>query len=466
MPLNRHTLHFRRLCVELLEDRRLLSVSSPTIELFSTSPATFVENQGQWEDESVRYAFFGDGANVLHTDSGPVFQLFQREEVDGAEDTQGWLGQSEAVPQDPLQTSWESSPTGASLRSATSHPATQPENTITHTTQFSVHFDGANLVEPTGMDQAETVYNYFIGDESNWQSNVPSFGTVGYPELYDGIDLLTWGRRDSLKYEFHVAPGADYQQIEVSYEGIDGLWIDDDGALHVQPTAPPLPLGEGWGEGDFPPLPLGEGRGEGSFGEGSFKNGQLDSGLKNQNPHPNPLPKGEGTLMPELIDEAPYIYQLIDGQETEVAGRFELIDADTYTFVVTGNYDSNLELILDPDLAWSTYIGGSSDDYGHGIAVDPSGNVLVAGLTESSGWVTGGHNTVHNGSFDAFVVKISGAGGSGGDHALFEKLARGVVYDIEERNWAIDDVVLLDRLRRIGLAVTAHVQRADRFSFA
>ncbi len=359
MPHIRRLLHFRRLHVELLEDRRLLSVSSPTIELFSTSPATFVENQGQWEDESVRYAFFGDGANVLHTDSGPVFQLFQREEVDGAEDTQGWLGQSEAVPQDPLQTSWESSPTGASLRSATSHPS---ENTVTHTAQFSVHFDGANAVEPTGFDQAETVYNYFIGDESNWQSNVPSFGTVGYPELYDGIDLYTWGRRDSLKYEFHVAPGADYQQIEVSYEGIDGLWIDDDGALHVQPTVPPLPLGEGWGEG--------------SFGE--------------------------------LVDEAPYIYQLIDGQETEVAGRFELIDADTYTFVVTGNYDPNLELILDPDLAWSTYLGGSFYDWGYGIAVDAAGNTLVTGVTWSTDF--SGRNNSRQGLIDAFVAKVSPSG--------------------------------------------------------
>ncbi len=388
--------HFRRLCVELLEDRRLLAVSSPTIELFSTSPATFVENQGQWEDESVRYAFFGDGANVLHTDSGPVFQLFQREEVDSAADTQGWLGQSEAVPQDP----WATSPTGASLRSATSHPA---DNTITQTTQFSVHFDGANLVEPVGLDRAETYYNYFIGDESNWQSNVPSFGTVGYPELYDGIDLLTWGRRDSLKYEFHVAPGADYQQISISYEGIDGLWIDDDGALHVQPT--------------------------GTVGSDPIHRvlGQQDTSHQG-NDRMNAVTTNVSNTWGELIDEAPYIYQLIDGQEAEVAGRFELLDADTYTFVVTGNYDPNRELILDPDLAWSTYLGGSSYDYGYGIAVDPSGNVLVSGYTNSSGWTLGGYDTTYNGGvYDAFVAKLSpgGAhlwstylGGSSNDHGL------------------------------------------------
>ena len=77
---------FRRLACEPLEDRRVLSISSPTIELFDAMPALFVENQGQWADESVRYGFSGSGANVLHTDSGPVFQLFQREAVEETEE--------------------------------------------------------------------------------------------------------------------------------------------------------------------------------------------------------------------------------------------------------------------------------------------------------------------------------------------------------------------------------------------
>ena len=77
---------FRRLACELLEDRRVLSISSPTIELFDAMPALFVENQGQWADESVRYGFSGSGANVLHTDTGPVFQLFQREAVEETEE--------------------------------------------------------------------------------------------------------------------------------------------------------------------------------------------------------------------------------------------------------------------------------------------------------------------------------------------------------------------------------------------
>jgi hypothetical protein len=61
-----------------LEDRRLLSIGSPQLELFSASPALFAENQGQWADAAVRYVFQGDGANVAMTDAGPVFQVFQQ----------------------------------------------------------------------------------------------------------------------------------------------------------------------------------------------------------------------------------------------------------------------------------------------------------------------------------------------------------------------------------------------------
>jgi subtilisin-like proprotein convertase family protein len=315
-----------------LEERQLLTGAGgqQAIELFGVSPALFVENQGQWEDESVRFVHQGDGVNVAMTDAGPVFELFQRE---AAEEPQGdRLGRSGAVRQG-------------------FHPTPDaPEDIVTQTAQFSVRFDAANAVSPSGMDGAETVFNYLIGEQDAWRSNVPAFETVAYEGLYDGIDLLTRGQRDSLKYEFHVAPGADYRQIQVSYEGIDGLWLDDDGELHVQ------------------------------------------------------------TALGELVDEAPYIYQQLRGQQVEVAGDFALIDEDTYTFTISGPYDASAELVIDPDLAWSTYLGGSEADWSNGIAVDADGNALVAGRTSSPGWVSGGFDTSYDGDYDAFVAKLSPTG--------------------------------------------------------
>jgi len=377
----------RHLRIESLEDRRLLTaaIGQPAIELFDVSPAVFVENQGQWPDESVRYAFHGTGANVLHTDTGPVFQLFEREAADS----------SHLAPQD------EATSRGARRPLFLD----EPEEVVTHTTQFSVTFDGANRVAPVGLDRAETVFNYYLGEQSNWRSNVPGYETVAYLGLYDGIDLLTFGRRDSLKYEFHVAPGADWRSIRISYEGIEGLWLDDDGALHVEPkkgTGPICaqhPPGRS-GKLDLSPFSLAAAAAEGDSPIfAAQKSGQSPWG--------------------ELVDEAPFIYQVVDGRQVEVSGAFTLIDADTYTFEVSGPYDPSAELIIDPELAWSTYLGGSGIDGGtdmihggDGIAVDAAGNVLVTGRTESSGWTAGGYDTTHNGGgSDAFVAKLSPNGG-------------------------------------------------------
>ena len=60
-------------------------------------------------------------------------------------------------------------------------------------------------------------------------------------------------------------------------------------------------------------------------------------------------------------------------------------------------------------LIYCGYIGGSSTDYGYGIAVDSAGNAYVTGSTTSTETtfpVTSGPDLIHNGGTDAFVAKI------------------------------------------------------------
>jgi len=300
------------------------------LELFSTSPALFVENRGQWADPSVRLVHSGSGVNVAVTDSGPVFQVFRQE---------------------PSSQSADGPEEGHRLRGPRGR--LDPEDGKTEMMQFSVSFLGANVVAPVGLEQSEAVFNYCVGEQSNWRSGVPSYAKVAYEGLYEGIDLHAWGLRSRLKYEFHVAPGADWSRIQVRYQGIAGLSLAKDGSLVVD-------VGEDWGR---------------------------------------------------LIDEAPYIYQEINGKQVEVAGRFVLVDRRTYAFAITGDYGPARPLIIDPDLAWSTYLGGGSTDHGYRIAVDGAGSILVTGETSSSGWVSGGFDTSYNGAWDGFVAKISPSGG-------------------------------------------------------
>jgi hypothetical protein len=63
-------------------------------------------------------------------------------------------------------------------------------------------------------------------------------------------------------------------------------------------------------------------------------------------------------------------------------------------------------------LVYSTYIGGSGDDYGSAIAVDGSGNAYVAGITYSTDYdvTPGAFQTTKGGEADVFVTKLNAAG--------------------------------------------------------
>ena len=53
----------------------------------------------------------------------------------------------------------------------------------------------------------------------------------------------------------------------------------------------------------------------------------------------------------------------------------------------SAKYDAGRPLYIDP-LIYSTYLGGSGSDYGHGIAVDSAGNAYVTGYTDSTDFPT------------------------------------------------------------------------------
>ncbi|MFX0064876.1 MAG: SBBP repeat-containing protein, partial [Candidatus Hermodarchaeota archaeon] len=67
-------------------------------------------------------------------------------------------------------------------------------------------------------------------------------------------------------------------------------------------------------------------------------------------------------------------------------------------------------------LVYSTFLGGSGDDWGYGLALDSANNVYVAGTTADAfndfPTTPGAYNETHNGVWDAFVCKLSADGSS------------------------------------------------------
>ncbi len=195
-----------------------------------------------------------------------------------------------------------------------------------------MHLDGASsATRIQGAEPLPGKSNYFIGkNPSKWHSGVPQFGRVEYQRVYRGIDLVYYGNQQQLEYDFRVAPGADPNQIALSFQGASARI--DAGDL-VLSTA----------DGD-------------------------------------------------IRFHAPHIYQPTGQVGATIAGGFHQLADNKIGFTI-GPYDHSRELVIDPVLSYSTYIGGGgevcppSTGLGLGcpqVAVDFGSNIYVAGSTTSA----------------------------------------------------------------------------------
>jgi hypothetical protein len=95
--------------------------------------------------------------------------------------------------------------------------------------------------------------------------------------------------------------------------------------------------------------------------------------------------------------------------DREIGGRF--VERPGGWGIEVGSYDPTQLLVIDP-LVYSTYIGGSWDERGYGIAVDGSGNAYVTGRTFSTNYdvTPGAFQTTNEGLWDVFVTKLNATG--------------------------------------------------------
>ena len=75
---------------------------------------------------------------------------------------------------------------------------------------------GNGVADPVGEEPLPGTANYFIGnDPANWHTSVPTYSKVRYSGVYPGVDLVYYGNRRQLEYDFVVAPGADTNLIRL-----------------------------------------------------------------------------------------------------------------------------------------------------------------------------------------------------------------------------------------------------------
>ncbi|WP_118953025.1 DUF7948 domain-containing protein, partial [Taibaiella helva] len=196
---------------------------------------------------------------------------------------------------------------------------------------YRVNFVGANNGIAYKQENKRSAYhNYFIGnDPSKWAGNVGLFGKVMQLDVYNGIDVAVYSKNNLLKYDFIVKPGANTAQIRLAFEG-------------VQPELTP---------------------------EGNLK-------VK--------------TSVNEVIEQAPYSYQMINGREVPVPSRY-VFEKGQLSFAFPEGYNDQYPLVIDPTLVFATYSGataGGSGFYGFSTTYDDDGNAYAGSGAGGAGWPT------------------------------------------------------------------------------
>ncbi len=228
-----------------------------------------------------------------------------------------------------------------------------------------------------GLNELPGKSNYLLGnDPRKWRKDVPNYAKVEYQDVYPGVNLIYHGNQRHLEYDFVVAPGADPGLIRLRIAGKDSkVAIARNGDLVIRRRG---------GELRF------------------LKPVVYQTGLSAASSQPSVA----------VVNQVP-------AGQRDVNGSFVLL-ADNQVGFRIGRYDASEPLVIDPVLAFSTYLGGSADDQGFGIGVDSACDVYVSGTTRSADFPTtsgansanlhGAPYTCQNGTnfcTDVFVTKLS-----------------------------------------------------------
>ena len=109
----------------------------------------------------------------------------------------------------------------------------------------------------------------------------------------------------------------------------------------------------------------------------------------------------------EMRESRPVAWQEIEGNPAPLEVAYCLQGEHEVGFKAAGSYDPRYPLVIDPVLSWNTFLGGSGSDAGYGIAVDTSGNVYVTGYSSAT-W--GSPVRPYTAGIDGFAAKLDGSG--------------------------------------------------------
>lgn len=164
-------------------------------------------------------------------------------------------------------------------------------------------------------------YSYYFGnDPSGWQCGVRAWNEATYRDVWPGVDIAVRVATGSVKYDVIAQPGVDLDRVVFEVEGHSGIDIAAGGELVIRTAA-------------------------GSVAQ--------------------PVPD---SYAPTAA-----------GVRTPIGVQYRRVDEHHFGFSAPTR-DATRALVIDPGLIWSSYIGSSSDDRAHAIALAANGETVIAGV--------------------------------------------------------------------------------------
>lgn len=399
----------------------------------------FVENKGQWEP-SIKYkgemstgafALQATGYRVLLHKGADLESLTEKIHGHGPSYSSGSTsggsggGSGREHADQPAQTQ---------TNAATEHPVNiggagpdrdNDQPLILHSHAYQVHFLNAN-------EHAQVIpekplpgkVNYLIGrDSTQWASGCASYQAITYKNIYPNIDIRYYTASGVLKYDLIVHPGGDISNVAMYYEGANGLRVKD-GKLMVKTAVEEVQ--------EFPPY---------SYQLLNNERTEVPCSYEVKGNIVRFRINGAYSKTATLVIDPSFVFSSFSGSTASNWGYTATYDGQGNFYgggiVFSGNgkfptsngafqttfqggvntgegggFDIGI-IKLDPlgtNRIYATYLGGAAgNEQPHSLFVDPAGNLVVAGRSNSSDYPVKGALKTYGpgGGWDIVVTKLN-----------------------------------------------------------
>jgi Beta-propeller repeat/Abnormal spindle-like microcephaly-assoc'd, ASPM-SPD-2-Hydin len=297
----------------------------------------------------------------------------------------------------------------------------------------------------SGFDNLPGKTNYFRGnDPKKWTTNILSFAKVRYSGVLDGVDLIYYGNQGRLEYDLVVAPETSAGAIRLAFSGARGMHIDRRSGDLVLELRNGANDGTNNNEVRFrKPVAYQEENVDASqSATGNAKGRHLiaaDYVVDSRNHvgfRLGPYDRRKTLLIDPTLSYSTYLGGGSNDYGTSIAvdssgsayvtgytnsTDFPITAGSLQTTCGGGCSGTTVDAFVtkfDPTgsfLVYSTYLGGSGNDQGNGIALDPAGDAYIVGQTLSSDFPTTPgafqitcSNSCKNGA--AFITELNSSG--------------------------------------------------------